>query len=66
MPDPSILVTMHSLDDPSLAPAGCSTLYVLEPVPNLDGHVDWTRDRDDAGRTTASAGGGGSAIRPTW
>ena len=42
MPDPSILVTLHSLDDPSLAPAGCSTLYVLEPVPNLDGRVDWT------------------------
>ena len=25
MPDPSILVTVPSLDDPSLAPAGCST-----------------------------------------
>ena len=46
MPDPSILVTLHSLDDPGLAPAGCSSLYVLEPVPNLDGHVDWHRERD--------------------
>jgi phytoene desaturase len=45
MPDPSILVTLHSLDDPSLAPDGCSTLYVLEPTPNLDGRVDWTRER---------------------
>ena len=36
MPDPSILVTLHSLDDPTLAPAGCSSLYVLEPTPNLD------------------------------
>ena len=48
MPDPSILVTLHSLDDPSLAPPGCSTLYVLEPVPNLDGRVDWTRGASGA------------------
>jgi phytoene desaturase len=46
MPDPSILVTLHSLDDASLAPAGSSTLYVLEPTPNLDGKVDWTRERE--------------------
>lgn len=44
MPDPSTLVTMHSIDDPSLAPDGCSTLYALEPVPNLDGKLDWARD----------------------
>ena len=48
MSDPSILVTLHSLDDPDLAPAGCSTLYALEPVPNLDGRVDWTRHRERA------------------
>ena len=48
MADPSILVTLHSLDDASLAPAGCSTLYALEPVPNLDGHVDWVRHRERA------------------
>ena len=42
MSDPSILVTLHSLDDASLAPPGCSTIYALEPVPNLDGRVDWT------------------------
>jgi phytoene desaturase len=46
MADPSVLVTLHSLDDPALAPPGCSTLYVLEPTPNLDGRVDWTRERD--------------------
>jgi phytoene desaturase len=46
MPDPSILVTLHSLDDPSLAPPGGSTLYVLEPVPNLDGRVDWVAERE--------------------
>ncbi len=46
MSDPSILVTMHSVDDATLAPAGCSTLYALEPIPNLDGHIDWSRQRD--------------------
>ncbi|MDQ3146242.1 MAG: phytoene desaturase family protein, partial [Actinomycetota bacterium] len=45
MPDPSILVTVPSKDDPGLAPEGCSTLYVLEPTPNLDGRVDWTSER---------------------
>lgn len=51
MGDPSILVTVHSLDEPSLVPdrgdgADRHSLYVLEPVPNLDGKIDWTRERD--------------------
>ena len=46
MPDPSILVTSHSATDPSLAPPGCSTLYVLEPTPNLTGRIDWECERD--------------------
>lgn len=46
MPDPSILVTLHSLDDRSLAPDGCTSLYVLEPTPNLSGTIDWSRERD--------------------
>jgi phytoene desaturase len=46
MPDPSILVTLHSLDDRALAPEGCSSIYVLEPTPNLDGRIDWGRERD--------------------
>jgi phytoene desaturase len=41
MQDPSLLVTMPTVTDPGLAPAGRSVLYVLEPVPNLDGTVDW-------------------------
>ena len=45
MPDPSMLVTSHSYSDPGLAPDGCSTLYVLEPMPNLDGRIDWVSDR---------------------
>lgn len=46
MPDPSILVTLHSLDDASLAPEGHSSIYVLEPTPNLDGRIDWSKERD--------------------
>jgi phytoene desaturase len=42
MQDPSLLVTMPTVTDPGLAPADRSVLYVLEPVPNLDGTVDWT------------------------
>ena len=38
MPDPSILVTAP--------PSGRTALYVLEPVPNLDGRIDWTYERD--------------------
>lgn len=46
MPDPSLLVTLHSLDTPGLAPEGHSSLYVLEPTPNLDGKIDWSRERE--------------------
>ncbi|MCM0621820.1 phytoene desaturase family protein [Nocardioides bruguierae] len=48
MPDPSRLVTIPSLTDPTAAPDGAHTLYVLEPAPNLDGVVDWRTQR---GRT---------------
>ena len=45
MPDPSLLVSVPTLTDPSLAPSGSSVLYVLEPVPNTDGQVDWAQER---------------------
>ncbi|MFZ4584455.1 MAG: phytoene desaturase family protein [Acidimicrobiia bacterium] len=45
MPDPSILVTIPTYGDPTLAPEGRSVIYALEPTPNLDGRIDWTRDR---------------------
>jgi phytoene desaturase len=48
MPDPSILVTVATTSDPTQAPPGCSTLFALEPVPNLDGSVDWRRERGRA------------------
>jgi phytoene desaturase len=46
MRDPSTLVTVPTHGDASLAPDGCSSLYVLEPVPNLDGRIDWGAERD--------------------
>ncbi|MEO7397787.1 MAG: phytoene desaturase family protein [Ilumatobacteraceae bacterium] len=48
MRDPSILVTVPTVDEPSMAPPGRHVLYVLEPAPNLDGVVDWTKDRGPA------------------
>ncbi|MEO6144507.1 MAG: phytoene desaturase family protein [Dermatophilaceae bacterium] len=47
MRDPSFLVSMPSVTDPGLAPAGSSAAYVLFPAPNLDHDqpLDWTRLR---------------------
>jgi phytoene desaturase len=44
MPDPSRLVTIPSLDDPTTAPTGCSTLCLWEPVPHLDGKINWSTE----------------------
>jgi phytoene desaturase len=44
MPDPSQLATIPSLGDRTIAPAGCSTLYVLEPVPNVNGKINLTTE----------------------
>jgi phytoene desaturase len=60
MPDPSILVTIPSVSDSALAPEGGAVLSVLEPVPNLDGQVDWRREgprlRDDLIARVAALG----------
>jgi phytoene desaturase len=47
MRDPSFLVSLPSVTDPGLAPAGSSAAYVLFPVPNLDHAqpLDWARLR---------------------
>ncbi|MDA8060906.1 MAG: phytoene desaturase family protein [Actinomycetota bacterium] len=44
-PDPAILVSVPTLTDASLAPEGGQVVYALEPVPNLDGRIDWASDR---------------------
>jgi phytoene desaturase len=41
MSDPSFLVTVPSKDDPSLAPAGKESYYILFPTPNLSADIDW-------------------------
>lgn len=46
MRDPSRLVTVPSLDAPQMAPEGCSSLYVLEPAPNLAGSLNWEQQRE--------------------
>jgi phytoene desaturase len=41
MSDPSVLVTNPTHSDPSLAPAGKQSYYVLFPTPNLSAGIDW-------------------------
>jgi len=39
--DFSLYLHRPTATDPSLAPEGCDCWYVLSPVPNLDGNIDW-------------------------
>jgi phytoene desaturase len=39
--DFSLYLHRPTATDPSLAPRGCDTFYVLSPVPHLDADVDW-------------------------
>lgn len=39
--DFSLYLHRPTATDPSLAPPGCDSFYVLSPVPNLDARVDW-------------------------
>jgi phytoene desaturase len=43
MSDPSFLVTSPTRSDPTLAPPGRHTYYVLFPTPNLRAGIDWAR-----------------------
>ncbi len=68
MTDPCILVTNPTYSDPSLAPEGRSSYYVLFPTPNLDAPIDWRtegpRYRDEMVRVLEQRGysGFGDAI----
>ena len=68
MSDPSVLVTVPSLDDSTLAPPGKTSYYVLFPTPNLTADIDWAtetpRYRNEMIRTLESRGydGFGDAI----
>ncbi len=48
--NPSIYVQNACRTDPSLAPEGCSTLYVLVPVPHRSEHIDWDDTRSARAR----------------
>ena len=39
--DFSLYLHMPTFTDPSLAPDGCESFYVLSPVPNLKSGIDW-------------------------
>tara|TARA_B100001093_G_scaffold514033_1_gene587200 strand:+ start:5813 stop:7309 length:1497 start_codon:yes stop_codon:yes gene_type:complete len=39
--DFSLYLHRPTATDPSFAPAGCESFYVLAPVPNLDANIDW-------------------------
>ncbi|OCW58504.1 phytoene desaturase family protein [Hoeflea olei] len=39
--DFSLYLYRPTATDTSVAPKGCDTFYVLSPVPNLDGKIDW-------------------------
>lgn len=39
--DFSLYLHMPTLTDPSMAPEGCESFYVLSPVPHMDANVDW-------------------------
>ncbi len=41
--DFSLYLHMPSLSDPSVAPDGCESFYVLSPVPHLGSGIDWTQ-----------------------
>jgi len=60
MTDPSLLVTLQSYDDATLAPPGKASYYILFPTPNLDADIDWTTEagpyRDQMLRTLEARG----------
>jgi phytoene desaturase len=44
--DFSLYLHRPTATDPTLAPPGCDAFYVLSPVPNLAGGVDWDREAE--------------------
>lgn len=43
--NPGVYIANPSSHDPTLAPNGKSVIYVLVPVPNLGGNVDWEKQK---------------------
>ncbi len=51
--EPSFYIQNASINDPTLAPNGMSTLYVLVPVANLEGETEWTEAQETEFREVA-------------
>ena len=51
--DFSLYLHRPTATDPSLAPDGCDTFYVLSPVPHLDAGVDWAERAEPYRRAIA-------------
>jgi phytoene desaturase len=45
LPANDLILYLHmpTLSDPSMAPGGCESFYVLSPVPNQASGIDWTK-----------------------
>lgn len=52
--DFSLYLHRPTATDPSLAPPGCDTFYVLSPVPNLEGGQDWHTEAERYRQAIAS------------
>lgn len=53
--DPSFYIQNASVTDETLAPAGCSTLYILVPVPNRTANIDWEKEKEGFRRRVLDA-----------
>jgi phytoene desaturase len=54
-PDFSLYVHRPTATDPSFAPAGCDSYYVLAPVPNLQSGTDWDKVGEEYGDSIVQA-----------
>lgn len=45
-PDFSLYLHAPTRTDASMAPPGCECFYVLSPVPNLQGNIDWEKEKE--------------------
>jgi phytoene desaturase len=54
-PDFSMYLHRPTATDPSMAPPGCDTFYVLSPVPHLDSGTDWASQAEPYRRAMAEA-----------
>lgn len=53
--DFSLYLHRPTATDPSFAPAGCDSFYVLCPVPNLKGPIDWSVEGPSLAKRIVSA-----------